>query len=162
MNNRHHNRALSAQELENRRVAAGKLFTRGKTAYFIEKKFGISSTTAREWRTRWKEGTLKARREGCPSKLSDKQKKTLSALIQKGPQAAGYETELWTLSRLTELVRKRCSVSYRPRSLWHLIRALGFSCQKPARKAKERDEKAISRWTKKEWPALLKKGLCSA
>lgn len=162
MNHRHPNRALSAQELEKRRVMAGKLFAKGKTAYFIEKKFGISSSTAREWRTRWKEGTLKAQREGRSSKLSEKQKKNISELIQKGPQSAGYETELWTISRLTELVRKQCAVSYRPRSLWHLLHALGFSCQKPARKAKERDEKAISRWTKKEWPALLKKGLCSA
>lgn len=160
MNHRHPNRALSPQELEKRRLKAGRLFTQGNTAYFIEKKFGVSSTTAREWKARWKEGALHARSEGRASKLSPTQKETLSALIVKGPLTSGYATDLWTLSRLTELVRKQCAVSYRPRSLWHLMHALGFSCQKPARKAKERNERAIARWVKEEWPTLLKRGVC--
>jgi transposase len=160
MNHRHPNRALSSEELEARRRKAGRLFTQGKTAYFIERKFGVSSTTAREWKCRWREGILEARSEGRASKLSPTQRKTLSALIVKGPLTSGYATDLWTLSRLTEVVRKQYAVSYRPRSLWHLMHALGFSCQKPARKAKERNEKAIAGWAKEEWPALLKRGLC--
>lgn len=158
MNYRHANRALSAQELEKRRRQAGVLFTHGKTAYFVEKKFGISSTTAKEWKTRWKEGTLGARPEGRHGKLSAKQKKKVVKLILKGPAVSGYDTQLWTLSRMTELVRKECSVAYRPRSLWYLLHTLGFSCQKPSRKAKERDEKAIACWIKQKWPTLLKRG----
>lgn len=158
MNHRHPNRALDAHELEKRRIKAGKLFTRGKTAYYVEKRFAISSTTAREWKTRWKKGILHARSEGRHSKLSDDQKKIFSKLIEKGPTASGYMTQLWTLSRMTELVQKECGIHYRPRSLWHLVHALGFSCQKPTRRAKERDEKAIAYWTKQTWPVLLKKG----
>ena len=159
MNNHHPNRALAVQELEARRLKAGRLFSRGKTAYYIEKKFGISSTTAREWRKRWKDGTLRAQKQGRVSKLTTAQKKHLSERIIKGPEAAGYNTQLWTLERVTKLIKETEGVIYQPRSVWHLMHELGFSCQKPSRRAKERDETAIQEWKQTQWPALLKKGL---
>ena len=154
----HPNRALSVKELEARRKAAGRLFTRGKTAYYIEQKFGISSTTAKEWRSRWKEGTLEAQPQGRTSLLTTLQRKTLRTNILKGPEAQGYATQLWTIGRVTDLIKKTERVRYKPRSVWHLLHALGFSSQKPARRAKERDEKAIKEWKDKKWPLLLKKG----
>lgn len=159
MNNHHPNRALPIEELEARRIAAGRLFARGKTAYYVEKKFGISSTTSREWRKRWNNGTLHAQKQGRVSKLTDAQKRRLSSRILKGPEAAGWKTQLWTLGRITALIRKTERVFYRPRSVWHLMHELGFSCQKPSRRAKERDEKAIAEWKQTAWPKLLKRGL---
>ena len=159
MNNHHPNRALSIKELEARRLKAGRLFARGKTAYYVEKRFGISSTTAREWRKRWKDGTLRAQKQGRVSKLTEAQKKILSTRIIKGPEAAGYDTQLWTLERVTKLIKETEKVIYKPRSVWHLMHELGFSCQKPSRKAKERDEKAIAHWKQTKWPILLKRGL---
>src|SRR3989338_3487668 len=97
MNNHHPNRALPVEELQARRLKAGRLFARGKTAYYVEKKFGVSSTTAREWRERWNNGTISAQKQGRISKLTDAQKKRLYFGIQKGPEAAGYKTQLWTL-----------------------------------------------------------------
>lgn len=155
----HPNRALSIKELEQRRKKAGRYFDQGKTAYFVEKKFCVSSTTAREWRTRWEGGILAAQKQGQPSKLSDKEKKKIIRMIKDGPEAAGYRTQLWTLARVTALIKKECHVTYQSRSVWHLLHALGFSCQKPARKAKERNEKHIRQWRDEEWPKLLKKGL---
>jgi|SRR3989338_2007282 len=159
MNNHHPNRALPVEELQARRLKAGRLFARGKTAYYVEKKFGVSSTTAREWRERWNNGTISAQKQGRISKLTDAQKKRLYFGIQKGPEAAGYKTQLWTLERITALIRKTEHILYRPRSVWHLMHELGFSCQKPSRRAKERDEKAIAEWRKTTWPKLLKRGL---
>lgn len=159
MNTLHPNRALSVHELEKRRLQAGRYFDTGKTAYFVERHFGISSTTAREWRTRWKEGTLRAQPQGNTPLLTEKQKKDVAKHILKGPAAAGYETELWTLGRITSLIATTQKVRYRPRSVWHLMHAIGFSCQKPTRRAKERDEKAILNWKQVEWPRLQKKGL---
>jgi transposase len=159
MNNHHPNRALSVQELEARRIKAGKLFTQGKTAYFVAKKFGVSSTTAREWRERWKNGTLNAQPQGRTSLLTDEQKARVSKSIIKGQEAVGYKTQLWTLERITTLIRKTEKTSYKPRSVWHLLHALGFSCQKPVRRAKERNEQAIAQWKQTTWPKMLKKGL---
>ena len=159
MNNHHPNRALTIEALEARRIAAGRFFAHGKTAYYVEKKFGVSSTTAREWRERWSTGTLRAEKQGRVSKLTDGQKKRLSSRILKGPEAAGYQTPLWTLGRITALIRTTDRVLYRPRSVWRLLHERGFSCQKPSRRAKERDEKAITEWKKTTWPKVLKRGL---
>lgn len=159
MNNHHPNRALPVHELEKRRLQAGRYFDNGKTAYFVEKRFDVSSTTAREWRARWKNGTLKAGHQGASSKLTLEQKKEVAKHILSGPRAAGYATELWTLGRITALILKTQKIHYKPRSVWHVLHAIGFSCQKPARRAKERDEKKIRDWKMIEWPRLLKKGL---
>lgn len=159
MAHHHPNRALPVKELEKRRLRAGRYFTNGKTAYFIEKHFGVSATTAREWRTRWQNGTLRAGHQGNTSKLTPAQKKDVARHILQGPRAAGYTTELWTLSRITLLIKKTQAVHYEPRSVWHLLRAIGFSCQKPIRRAKERNEKAIRVWIQTEWPKLQKRGL---
>lgn len=159
MNTQHPNRALSVNELEQRRLAAGRLFRKGKTAYFVRKRFGVSSTTAREWKKRWEAGTLEAQPQGARPKLTPEQEQDVAAAILKGPETYGYRTQLWTLSRLTDLIRSTAGVAYRPRSVWHLVVRLGFSSQRPARRAKERDEAAIQRWKKTEWPKLEKRGL---
>jgi len=159
MNNHHPNRALSIEELEARRMQAGRYFNNGKTAYFIEQHFGVSSATAREWRMRWQKGTLKAGHQGNTSKLTEAQKKDVAKHILKGPRAAGYATELWTLGRVTTLITKTQKVRYRPRSVWRLLHTIGFSCQKPMRRAKERSESRIKSWIQTEWPKLQKRGL---
>src|SRR3989338_4809982 len=116
MNNHHPNRALPVHELEKRRLQAGRYFDTGKTAYFVEKRFLVSSTTAREWRARWAQGTLKAGHQGNSSKLTEAQKKAVAREILKGPRRAGYATELWTLERITALIAKtqkvQSSVAY--------------------------------------------------
>jgi len=40
--------------------------------------------------------------------------------------------------------------------VWKILRRLGWSCQRPAARALERDEKAIQRWKKERWPELKK------
>ena len=154
----HPNRALSVQEFEGRRKAAGRLFDKGKTAYFVAKKFAVATATAREWKERWAKGTLAAQPQGPRSKLTKVQEQEIVSAIFAGPEKAGYATQLWTLSRITELIRKTQAVSYKPRSAWHLLGRLGFSCQRPERRVKQRDEEAIARWTKTEWPKLRKRG----
>ena len=157
----HPNRALGIKELEARRLEAGRYFNNGKTAYFVEKKFNISSATAKEWKERWRKGTLKAQKQGPRSKLTDDKRKKLIKKITRGPIAAGYSNQLWTIQRITDLIYKDYQIRYRPRSVWHLLYALGFSCQRPEKRSRERDEKEIKEWKLEKWPAILKKGLHS-
>jgi hypothetical protein len=39
---------------------------------------------------------------------------------------------------------------------WRLLGQLGWSRQRPARRAKERDETAIARWMRVRWPQVKK------
>lgn len=161
MSKQHPNRALSPKELEARRRKAAEYFKHGKTKYWVAKRFKVSFTASGEWHKRWKGDSLEARKPGQKEKLSPEQKKGLSKMILKNPTFYGYDTQLWTLDRITSCVKKEFEITYRPRSLSHMLHMLGFSCQKPERRARERNEKKIAEWKKQMWPALLKKGLCS-
>ena len=80
----------------------------------------------------------------------------LERQLQRGPLAHGYATDLWTLARIADLIRKWFGVRHHPSHVFRLLRGLGWSCQKPEQRAKERDEAAIQRWVRADWPALKK------
>jgi transposase len=90
--------------------------------------------------------------------LSAAQQEQLKGVLLRGAEAAGYRTELWTLKRIGEVIRKQFGVRYSPVGVWALLRhGLGWSWQKPERRALERDEAAIAQWKRKEWPRLKKR-----
>ncbi|MBU3964824.1 winged helix-turn-helix domain-containing protein [Patescibacteria group bacterium] len=79
--------------------------------------------------------------------------------ILKGPEEYGFETNLWTLSRLAAVMKKATGVKFKHNHTWEIVRSLGFTCQKPQVKAKERDEQAIKEWKEKQLPVLKKMGI---
>jgi transposase len=91
-----------------------------------------------------------------PSRLSDKQKKALVRILVKGPLEAGYSTDVWTLKRIGKIVRKNFRVDYCLSSLWYLMDDLGWSCQVPTKKARERREAEIRYWKQHVWPHIKK------
>jgi hypothetical protein len=50
----------------------------------------------------------------------------------------------------------RWGVSYHPSQVWRILRASDWTCQKPERRARERDEAAIARWRRVDWPRIKK------
>ena len=80
----------------------------------------------------------------------------LSVLL-KGPLAAGFATDLWTLARVAEVIDREFGVRYHPGHVWYILRDMGWSCQKPERRARERDEAAIEQWHAEEWPEAKKR-----
>lgn len=85
-----------------------------------------------------------------------KHKRTLEALLLKGAQAAGFHTDLWTCPRVADVVERRFGVHYHVDHVGRLLHELGWSPQKPARRAVERDEAAIRRWVQEKWPRVKK------
>jgi hypothetical protein len=76
--------------------------------------------------------------------------------LTRGPLHAGHRTDLWTLPRVPALIQQEFGVRYHPAHVWKVLTALQWSCQKPERRAVERDEPAIARWTQTEWPRIKK------
>lgn len=68
--------------------------------------------------------------------------------------ACGYPTALWTCPRIAELIRRQFKVRYHAAHVSRLLRALGFSPQRPERQARERDEAAILGWVREVWPRV--------
>ena len=105
-----------------------------------------------EWKRRLEgegEEALQARpRPKRKRRLSEEQQQRLSELLLQGPRAAGFPTELWTLKRVAQVIEREFGIRYHPAHVWRILRAMGFSYQKPERRARERDEEAIRRWRK--------------
>jgi transposase len=76
------------------------------------------------------------------------------ALLQ-GATAHGFEGELWTLERVAEVIWRLSGVRHHPAHVWALLRyRLGWTVQRPQRRAAERDQAAINHWVKTDWPRI--------
>ena len=93
---------------------------------------------------------------GRTSKLTPKQEKEIQKDIVRGAKKCGYDTDFWTIGRITDHIKKKMNIAYEDRSLWHTLKRFGFSCQKPERRSRERDEKAIATWLAATWPSIKK------
>jgi len=151
----------TAAELEVRRRIAARLFTEDVTLVEIARCVDASVSSARRWKKAWKSGgeaALAAKpHPGPPPKLSVDEQEQLCDLLVAGARAAGYDTDLWTCRRVTALIQDRFGISYHFNHVGRLLHALGFSPQQPLRRARERDEEAIERWRREDWPRIKKR-----
>jgi transposase len=148
-------------ELERRRRRAARLFEKGVGPAEVARRLKVARQAAYVWKQAWESGGLEALSSKGPAgpkaKLSASQIQQLCDALLEGPVARGYRTELWTCSRVALLIRDLTGVKYHPGHVWKLLGALGFSCQRPTRRAIERDEKKISHWKRVAWPDIKKK-----
>jgi transposase len=147
--------------MEERRMRAADLFEQGVTAAEIARQVGVCHQIVSDWRAAWRrsgrDGLRAAGRAGRLPKLSPEQLVQVETALAKGARAHGYPTDLWTLQRVAEVIERVTGVSYHPARVWYILRhALGWTWQRPARRATERDDEAIARWVKQRWPQIKK------
>jgi len=146
--------------LEKRRLKAAKLLASGLSKSEVARQLDVARQTVAVWEKRLSEGgkvALKRGTLGRPRELDAEQEQELGKVLMAGALEAGYPTELWTLPRIGKVITERFGVEYSVGHLWHLLRRLGFSCQKPEKRATQRNEAEIARWKRYTWPALKKK-----
>lgn len=147
--------------MEKRRRKAGGLFDKGCSAPEVARRLGVARQVAYRWKGAWIAGGSKALASKGPAgrkpKLTPQQSQQVTDALLAGPGAQGYKTCLWTLPRVAALIEDLTGVRYHPGHVWRLLGASGFSCQRPERRAVERDEKAIRQWQRQTWPALKKR-----
>lgn len=147
--------------LEQRRKDAAVLLRKGLSQAEVAREVGTSEMSVSRWaRTLKKDGVVGLRsagRVGRRPRLNDRQQDQIRRVLLEGPEAHGYSNCLWTLPRVADAIRQTCGISYHPGHVWKVLRRLGWSCQRPCRKAMERDEEAVLRWKRYKWPALKKK-----
>lgn len=155
-------RKRDRQALEQRRFKAIKLHKKGFSQYQIAKQLGVSFEAVSNWVELYKQQGLKGlKTQGQPgpkSPLTDKDRKKLKAAILKGPEAFGYDTGIWTLQRIAAVIRNLTKATFKTTQTWRIVTALGFSCQKPIARAKERDEAKVQNWKLRTFPRLKKMG----
>ena len=127
----------------------------------VARRLGVARQVAYRWKKAWEQGGSAALASKGPagpkSKLTTKQIQRVTKALLAGPAAQGYKTALWTLPRVAGLIENLTGVEYHPGHVWRWLGASGFSCQRPERRAVERDERAIRRWKRVVWPALKKR-----
>lgn len=152
-------------QLEVRRRTAIALLDQGLSTTDVARRLGASSSSLSRWKQSFAEhgadGLNSKPNAGGRCRLTDEQLGQLREQLLAGARAAGCPTELWTLARVAAVIEKRFGVTYCESGVWHVLRRLGFSRQKPERQARERDEIEVKRRRAREWPRL-EKGLATA
>ena len=151
-----------AAKLEERRRRAVESVESGKaTAKEAAARAKVTIRTLRRWLAEYREGgdegVAAKKAPGRAPKLTDRQKAKLVQLLAKGAEACGFKTPLWTCRRIVELIKREFGVTYNPNYVARLLGRLGWSPQKPVRRAVERDEAEIERWARDEWNKIKKR-----
>lgn len=146
---------------EERRMQAWKLKEQGWQQKDIAEALGVSEGAVSQWVKRGREGGLEALKahppKGMTPRLSAEQKTQIPELLAKGAQAYGFRGDVWTASRVAEVIAQTFGVRYHRDHVGKLLREAGWSRQHPLERASQRNEEAIKKWGEEHWPAIKKK-----
>lgn len=147
-------------KLERRRVQAARLLEKGVSEAEVARRVGVHRQSVNRWAKHLAEGgrgaLKRAPRTGRPPQLSTADLRRIEEGLTRGPEILGYRTSLWTAWRVADLIERACGVTYSTVHAWRILRALGWTPQRPAGRALERNEAGIRRWKRQRWPALKK------
>lgn len=148
-------------EAKKKRLKAGRLLLSGKGCTEVAATVGVARQTVHTWKRLLDEGGMDALRgvleRGRPASLDAPQLAAVRAAVLRSPTEHGFGTELWTLKRVGTVIERMHGVRFGQTQVWRILGALGFSPQKPEKRAVERDENVVGSWKRSTWPALKKK-----
>lgn len=148
-------------EATKKRVRAGRLLQKGKTPAEVAIDVGVARQTVYTWKSIFDEGGIDALRavplRGRPATLDEAQREGLRRAVLQNPTEHGFGTELWTLKRVGVVIKRLHGVKLSLPQIWRILGSLGFSPQKPDKRAIERNEDVVRHWKRRKWPALKKK-----
>jgi transposase len=133
-------------------------FSRNEAIETIAQHHEVSTSAIYEWiKKLLVEGVagLKPKwKGGRPAKLTPRQKKRLSQLIEAGPQAAGFRTACWNSAIVQELIQREFNKVYNVHYVCELLKNLGFSFQKARFVSDHLDEAQRLAWLQHTWPTF--------
>jgi transposase len=149
----------SADELERRRKRAVQAVADGEARATVAAVLGVHYRTVARWvRDARRPGGLDAKPQtGPPPGLTDADLRRLADLLAQGAKAHGWSNELWTAARVARLIERHFGRRYHPEHVRVILRRrLGWTSQKPRRRARERDDKEVARWAGDEFPRIVR------
>jgi transposase len=136
------------------------MFARGESQAAVARALEVTTAAANHWHQAWAAkgpvGLKAAGRAGRKPRLTPAQLMRVERALRRGPRAQGFSTDLWTLPRVAQLIHRLTGVAHHPGHVWRVLRNLGWSLQRPAKQARERDEPAIAAWKTRRWAQLKK------
>ena len=148
-------------ELEARRRRAIVELGKGLMVTQVAERIGCSHSAVIAWRDavrkKGEKGLAAKPAPGRPPKLTARQRARLPKLLLRGAEAWGYPTALWTTKRVASVIEREFKVKLHRAHVGRVLSDLGWSCQKPERRALQRDEKAIEHWKRYRWREIKRK-----
>jgi transposase len=153
--------ARQRAERQVRRERAAELFAQGYTEAEVACELDVSRQSASRWHAGWQaEGATALQSRGPTGRrpqVPDAALEGIEEALLEGALAHGFATDVWTLDRIALVIQGLTGIQLSNPSVWRLLHGrLGWSVQRPARQAKERDEEAIQHWVAHEWPRIKK------
>ena len=146
---------------EGRRLRAWALHEAGWPGRRIAEALGVTPGAVSQWLRRGREGGRAALRTkprlGKQPRLTQAQRAQLPALLERGAEAYGFGGDVWTTRRVAAVIKRAYGVGYHPAHVSRLLRRLGWTLQKPVKRASQRDEAKVAAWREQDWPALSAK-----
>lgn len=147
-------------ELEARRRLAAKLLKADKTLSEVATLVGSSVSSVKRWKDALEQGGLEALKAkphpGRKPRMTARDQQRLLKILSQGARKAGFPTDLWTCKRVAQVIEDKFDVTFHVDYVGTLLHKLDWSPQKPEQRARERDEQAIARWRKRDWPRIKK------
>jgi len=150
-----------AQEVLRKRVVDA-IVNHGMRQVDACKTFNVSKTSVHNWLTAYKKGGMAAldkKRHGRPpgSRLKGYQAGTIVRMItDRCPDQLKLPFALWTREAVADLINDRYGISISVWTAGRYLKKWGFTPQKPARRAYERNPKAVKKWLNEEYPDIRK------
>ncbi len=146
---------------QGRRLRAWELHQKGWKQRDIAEALGVTQGAVSQWLKRGRDGGLESLRHqpppGAMPPLSSEQREQLLELLSQGAPALGFQGDVWTQPRVATLIRDRFGISYPPAHVGRILKACGWSSQKPIHRATQRNEATIQRWKEERWPQIKKR-----
>jgi transposase len=150
--------AAGRAKREQVRLRAAGMFAEGVTPAQVAVSLEVSEKSAYAWHRAWTTGgTAALESKGSPgrsARLTEVQQARLEQELAKGPSAAGYADQRWTLARVAALIWKLFRVRYSLKGTSLVLQRMGWTVQTPTTRAAERDETAIAHWRRYTWAAV--------
>jgi transposase len=154
-------RKLTKSARENLQKIAIDRVQSGEHPEDVIQSLGLSSSTIYLWLSKYRAGgwdALKDRKGlggGRPRRISDRQLKSIYKAVTGGdPRQQSFDFSLWTRELVAKLIWKKFQIKLSRWSVGRLLKQLGLSCQKPLKRAYQRDPLKVERWLKKQFPQI--------
>ena len=156
-------RKLSAAAQEERRRQVVGLRESGLTYEAIAAQVGLTRTgvfnICRRFAEQGRAGLASRPRGSAPGTgrfLAPEQEAQVRAEIsQHTPDELGLPFALWSRAAVRMLIEQSCEVRLAVRTVGTYLARWGFTAQKPLRRAYEQSPKAVRRWLRHDYPALV-------
>ena len=147
--------SYSTIEVRGRAVDA---LMRGISVVEVAEAYGVDRTTLYRWRKRYEsnghQGLQRQPGSGRPRKLEEMDEQELRGIILQPATTFGFETDLWTVGRLHQVLEEQYFAEISRDTVWRRLREAGLTYQKPERQYYEIDEAARQKWLRYEVPKI--------